>query len=261
LRSGRTLGASFFFSRDVDRLNTAKDFFTTIASQLALTRIDFANAIGKALESAPDALTKALHEQFRRLILDPLHNLCPQGALSTVIVIDALDECEKEEAKTVLRLILQEIHRLPSFKVFITTRPEPHVLDVGADPRYSTRHIRLNITKFDAERDLQVFLRSRLSSTYVQEKLPNLEPDWEASDELIMSLAHAAGELFIVAATAVTFILDYDVNDPKHQAEALLQSFDRSRPTTITLIIHWTVSTTKFLTSLFHEDHCQLSCH
>ncbi|KAF8343564.1 hypothetical protein F5887DRAFT_886532 [Amanita rubescens] len=122
LRSGRTLGASFFFARDVDRLNTAKDFFTTIAYQLALTRIDFANAIGKALESAPDASTKTPHEQFRRLVLEPLHHLCPQGILPTVIVIDALDECEKEESKTVLRLILQEIHRLPSFKSVVTRR-------------------------------------------------------------------------------------------------------------------------------------------
>jgi hypothetical protein len=230
VRSGHTLGASFFFARDVDRLNTAKDFFTTIAYQLALTRIDFANAIGKALESAPDAPTKTLHEQFRRLVLEPLHHLCPQGILPTVIVIDALDECEKEESKTVLRLILQEIHRLPSFKVFITTRPEPHVLDIATNPRYSTNHFRLNITKFDAERDLQVFLRSRLSFTYVQEKLPNLEPGWGASDELIMSLAHVVGKLFIVAATVVTFILDCDVNDPEHQAEALLQNFDRSCP-------------------------------
>lgn len=231
LRSGRTLGASFFFARDVDRLNTAKDFFTTIAYQLALTRIDFANAIGKALESAPDAPTKTLHEQFRRLVLEPLHHLCPRGILPTVIVIDALDECEKEESNTVLRLILQEIHRLPSFQVFITTRPEPHVLDILANPRYSTHHFRLNITNFDTERDLQVYLRSRLSFTYVQENLPNLEPGWGASDELIMSLAHAVGKLFIVAATAVTFILDRNVNDPEHQAEALLQNFDRSCPT------------------------------
>jgi Mrp family chromosome partitioning ATPase len=97
------LGASFFFSRGENGLNTAKTFFSTIAYQLAHHRADFMDAIGDALASSPDASSKALHIQLDALILEPLRALCHNGADPTVIVIDALDECEKTESDTILR--------------------------------------------------------------------------------------------------------------------------------------------------------------
>ena len=96
------LGASFFFSRHENELNMVKKFFATIAFQLAQYHVDFMNAIGDALDSFPDAPSKALHDQLPTLILDPLGPLCPKGAAPTVIVIDALDKCQESKSATIL---------------------------------------------------------------------------------------------------------------------------------------------------------------
>ena len=96
------LGASFFFSRDEDGLNTAKKLFSTIAYQLAHRRSNFMDAIGDALKSSPNTPSKALHIQLDALILQPLGALCQNGANPTVIVIDALDECKKTKSDTIL---------------------------------------------------------------------------------------------------------------------------------------------------------------
>ena len=96
------LGASFFFSRHKNELNMAKKFFAMIAFQLAQYHVDFMNTIRDALDSFPDAPSKALHDQLPMLILDPLGALCPKGASLTVIVIDTLDKCQESELATIL---------------------------------------------------------------------------------------------------------------------------------------------------------------
>ena len=60
------------------------------------------DAIGDALKSSPNTPSKALHIQLDALILQPLSALCQNGTDPTVIVIDALDECEKTKSDTIL---------------------------------------------------------------------------------------------------------------------------------------------------------------
>jgi hypothetical protein len=228
------LGASFFFSRDENGLNTAKTFFSTIAYQLARHRRNFMNAIGDALESSPDTPSKALHIQLDALILEPLRALCQNGADPTVIVIDALDECEKTESDAILRLLLQKMHLLPSVKVLITTRPDPHIVNIVNTSSHPgpIRHRYEDIARFDADQDIGLFLRRRLSIDNVKVVLPTLQPMWGVSDEDVDGLVRSAGSLFIVAATSVLFILDDGINDPQERVSTLLQKFHNSGPTT-----------------------------
>jgi hypothetical protein len=68
-REQGVLGASFFFKRGESDRGNATLFFTTIASQLAESGIQL---VREALNSNLAPASKALREQFEKLILQPL---------------------------------------------------------------------------------------------------------------------------------------------------------------------------------------------
>src|SRR5271154_2819111 len=91
------LGASFFFKRGEGDRGNASRFFTTIAVQLAIKVPDLVPSIAKVIEVDPTISEKTLKEQFEKLILQPLFEMtyAPSAASTLIIVIDALDECER----------------------------------------------------------------------------------------------------------------------------------------------------------------------
>jgi len=60
-----------------------------------------------------------------RFLVEPLHH----ANISTVIVIDALDECTNEDPESAILLVLgKSVSRIPQVKFFITSRPETHIM-------------------------------------------------------------------------------------------------------------------------------------
>ena len=223
--SGRSLGASFFFSRSEDDRKSAKLLFSTIAFQLSRYSQEIALRIGEALEHKPDANGKQLQAQLQDLIIQPLRS-CEQSSKSTIlIVIDALDECDERDAERLLSLFLQEIRKVPNLKIFITTRPERHILNILH--RYKSHQLyRLHdIESSIVEGDVRKFLSHELSSQAVETALPELEPPpWTPSSSEFNTLVNAAGKLFIIASTAIKFLLDDRRCNPKAQMRDLMQA-------------------------------------
>ena len=223
--SGRSLGANFLFSRSEDDRKTAKLFFSTIAFQLSQYSQEIALCVGKALERKPDAGGKQLQDQLRDLIIQPLQS-CEQGSKSTIlIVIDALDECSEQDAERLLSLFLQEIRKVPNLKIFITTRPERHILNTLH--RYKSHQLyRLHdIEDSVVEGDVRRYLSHGLSSQAVETALPELEPPpWTPSSSELNTLVNAAGKLFIIASTAIKYLLDDRRCNPKAQMRDLMQA-------------------------------------
>jgi hypothetical protein len=61
---------------------------------------------------------------MEKLIVEPLRS----ADVSTVIVIDALDECKDEEPSSAILSVLGRLRRrIPKVKFFITGRPEPRI--------------------------------------------------------------------------------------------------------------------------------------
>jgi len=59
-----------------------------------------------------------------KLIVQPLK----ECAISTVIIIDALDECKDDEpASAILSVLGQFVSETPKVKLFLTGRPEPRI--------------------------------------------------------------------------------------------------------------------------------------
>ena len=61
---------------------------------------------------------------MEKLIVQPLS----ESDISTVIVIDALDECKDDEpASAILSVLGQFVSQIPRIKFFLTGRPEPRI--------------------------------------------------------------------------------------------------------------------------------------
>ena len=121
--SGR-LGASFFCSRDfLDRSNLQL-IFPTLAVQLARKYTEFRSIFIPLVESDPGIADESLYHQMKKLIVQPLR----VSGISTVIIIDALDECKDEgPASAILSVLGQFVSKLPTVKFFLTGRPEPRI--------------------------------------------------------------------------------------------------------------------------------------
>jgi hypothetical protein len=220
------LGASFFFSRNEDNRKNGKLFFSSIALQLSQYDPEFASSIGAALERTPDAATRGIPDQLKELIINPLHDLCRLSSRSVLIVIDAMDECDIQDAKDILSLLAREVPRLVSFKVFITTRPEQHIRHILGGRNHERFYLH-EIEHSVVEADIRLYLQHRLSREMVQNELPELRPPpWEPSLEDLDALVRVAGKLFIIASTAVRFIMDITELNPCSQMARLLDGFD-----------------------------------
>jgi Mrp family chromosome partitioning ATPase len=105
------LGASFFFKKGEGERGNASRFFTTIATDLVAHEPGMLPGIKKALNKDSAISQKALKDQFEKLILQPLLGMKQAGSpvLTRVVIIDALDECEREQdIRTILQLLAEK---------------------------------------------------------------------------------------------------------------------------------------------------------
>jgi len=119
------LGASFFCSRGFEDRSDLHCIFPTLAFQLAQKYPDFRSSLIPLLQSDPDAGHESLQDQMKQFLIDPLHST----RISTIIVIDALDECvDKDPESAILLMLGQLVSEIPLVKFFITSRPERHIM-------------------------------------------------------------------------------------------------------------------------------------
>ena len=76
------------------------------------------------VRSDPGIAYESLYNQMVKLIVQPLK----ECGVSTVVVIDALDECkDKEPASAILSVLGRLVSEVPKVKFFLTGRPEPRI--------------------------------------------------------------------------------------------------------------------------------------
>ena len=158
-----------------------------------------------------------------RLIVRPL----TKSAVSTVIIIDALDECKDEEtALAILSVLGRLISKVMKVKFFLTGRPEPRiqtgfrlpllkqVTDVfvlhDVDPKLITN-------------DIRAFLKH----CFLEMAHPHGGLDGWPTDEEVEHLCKRAAGLFIYAVATVKFVNKRGTN-PRRQLDLLLQSPESS---------------------------------
>ena len=167
----------------------------------------------------PDIAYESLYNQMKKLIVGPLK----ESAISTVIVIDALDECKDEEpASAILSVLGQFVSRIPKIKFFLTGRPEPRIQEGFRLPlltKATEAFILHNVKPSQVNSDIQLFFRHQFSE--LTGRRFGLD-DWPAEEQLDLLCERAAG-LFVYAVATVKFI-DRQNSNPRKRLDLLLQS-------------------------------------
>ncbi|KAF2834198.1 HET-domain-containing protein [Patellaria atrata CBS 101060] len=216
------LGASFFFKKGEAERASARLFFTTIATHLMGRVPGMKSGMEEAIDADPAISKKALKDQYEKLILRPLLRAAPIQTMELVIVIDALDECERvEDIRAILQLLSRTTDLAPvSLRVFVTSRPELHIhLGFKRMPDGTYKDLILHqVAKQTIEHDIRLFLEHELGEIQQQR---SLSPNWPSKAQM-QALAELAIPLFIFAATVCRYIGDQRDN-PKKRLEAVLQ--------------------------------------
>ena len=217
------LGASFFCSRDFSDRSNLHFIFPTLAVQLARTYAKFRSVFVPLVQSDPGITEQSLYNQMKELIVNPLI----ESDVSTVIVIDALDECkDKEPASAILSVLGQFVSEIPKVKFFVTGRPEPRIRAGFRLPllaKETNVFILHNVEQGLINNDIWRFLsRGFLEIAGRQGGLDG----WPTKEQLDLLCKRAAG-LFVYAVATIKFI-DHTHNGPEEQLDRLLQSSESS---------------------------------
>lgn len=230
---GVDLGASFFFKRGEGDRGSASQFFPTITRELVLKVPGLDAFVAEVITQDSLIFDKALGEQFDKLIYQPLHQvkLATNNPSIFIVVVDALDECEKEQdVKAIIDLWSRLAHLTTvRLKLFLTSRPE---LPIQLDFKNISTAVHQDMVLQDVvpqttiQHDILVFLEHEFGKI---RKIYNLNPlsgtlldrDWPG-DKRLQALVDMAVPSFIIAATVCRFVGDSDW-DPRERLETILQ--------------------------------------
>ena len=221
------LGASFFCSRDSENRSNLQAIFPTIAHQLTYRYPKFREEILGLLRTSPNVSQESLCSQMEKLIINPLK----ATGISTLVIIDALDECrDKEPESAILSILSKYVHEIPNVKFFITGRPE---LRIRAGFRLEsllplTKVLKLHkVNPEEVNNDIKLFLQVRLAELAKKRSDCDLAQDWPGSSNIGILCKKAAG-FFIYASTVVKFFMSNNRTPTEQLNRILLSSQDTS---------------------------------
>ncbi|KAJ7711411.1 WD40 repeat-like protein [Mycena olivaceomarginata] len=217
------LAASFFCSRRSEAERKRGNIIPTIAHGLALRLPRFRRAV---LDAQLDANPPESKHHLRDLLIQPWDMSIGdrEGLPPLVVVIDALDELENSDGSFFLEDLIREIAKhpdnLPSLKFFVTSRPDPSIVEIGKTLSSDTVFCLEEVPIDTANKDI---------NTYLEVSLPGLPLDQ------LHCLTEQTSGLFIYAATVVRMIIPDRRKPPapsmqKKQLQALLNAWpDKSQ--------------------------------
>ena len=213
------LGASFFCSRDFQDRRDLRFIFPTLATQLARKYPKFRSILVPLIQSNPGIAYESLSDQMDKLIVRPLS----ETDISTVIVIDALDECEDNQSVSAILFVLGTmVSKIPKVKFFLTGRPEPHISNgfrLSLLEKMVDKFVLHEVKPDQVNNDIRLFFKTSFSE--LADRRCGLG-SWPTKEQLDRLCARAAG-LFVYAAATVKFV-DTNKRDPRKQLDLLLQS-------------------------------------
>ena len=199
------LGASFFCSRDFEDRSNLRAIFPALAFQLAHRYPQFREELLELLHVNPDVGQESLRSQFEKLVVRPFR----ATGISTLIIIDALDECKDEGPTSALFSVLSRyVDEIPEVKFFITGCPEPLIRE-GFQLKSLRSIIDVlelhNIKRSSIDEDIKLYLLTHL--TVIREARSNCEfpEEWPSSHDIDI-LCNKAGGIFTYASGVIKFV-------------------------------------------------------
>jgi hypothetical protein len=206
------LAATFFFSRTAGSAERrrAAAVIPTLIYQLAYRHEMFRDCICRAVFSDRDICERLVVKQAKTLFADALQSSNQPLPLPLVIVLDALDECDKEngrEGGDLIPVLLHSLAKLPfSVKIFITSRPEPSIKNMfgrsGIHESTVGRALHRNIEQGIVREDIGRYFRYEFDRLAKDRSVPPPFP----SDVDFQKLVDRAGNLFIYVRTIIMYV-------------------------------------------------------
>jgi hypothetical protein len=221
------LGATFFFSRASPDRRDFKSVIPTIAYQLADRDPRLRSRIAAALEDDNTLRTADVAIQAKELLLEALRAPFLDPPLCWLLVVDALDECDKADngahGGDLIPELLAAVKDAPFVKVFLTSRSDPTIesMFIDEDLGDATRNLALHrdIEEKTVQSDIRYYLRFELSK--LGKRIgKNVSFPEESSIDV---LAERAGTLFIYASTVVKYISSL-IGRPDRRLATLLRA-------------------------------------
>ncbi|KAF4897291.1 Vegetative incompatibility protein HET-E-1 [Colletotrichum fructicola] len=235
----KRLAAGYFFKRGEKGRNDTSRFFATIAVQLADTIPYFQEHLRRSIDSlgTDEIGERGLETQFDKLIMGPLMALVSVNMSQPpmVIIIDALDECERpEHLSQIIKLLdkLRDIHAV-RLRILFTSRSAPEV-NKAFEPlidHKNARKLELHRVFFeDTKTDIQTFLMVRFAEIKTSRDVQ--QDPWPDVEDLtrMVQLATSPEPLFIYAATLCRFVYDEKrPSNPKKQLKLWLKQCEEGK--------------------------------
>ena len=223
----QTLAASFFFSRGLGNLSSAGKFVGTIARQLACISSTLKKIVCDAISSQEEVLRQGLRNQWRAFVIEPLSSMDIDPKPRFNFVVDALDECDRDDDIALLLQMFKELEgiRTANVGVVVTSRPEI-IIRLGFRSMPEILHQELDlrdIPKGTIERDISIFLireLARIRRTHEIRDPSDRLKDWP-KDQDIQSLVERSQCLFIYAATVCRYVADMNWDPQERLVEVL----------------------------------------
>ena len=171
----KRLGSSYCFARADQANRRPNNLLSTIALDIADVDEHWKISLDNIVKGDRSLRTTgSVTEQFKKFILEPAKTLTTVGPI--LIVIDALDESAKgQPRRDLLDTLAKGISDLPSnFRILMTTRPEPDIVDAFANNRHTLYKSMDAIDEASNTADITLFVETRLSDvSSLEEKWPN----------------------------------------------------------------------------------------
>ena len=208
LDQNQMLGATFFCSHLESDSSKTGLIFPTLACQLAWRFPAMSDALVQILHQDPNAGSRLMDQQFTELILKPARAaFTDQAARSSVLVIDALDECTDQNAATKLLSIISRYSKDIQFKFFITSRPEQPIRNRFNQPGFEphARYILHDVEEYIIHADIELYLQSRFAEIAASRHTEVSADSWPSKEQL-ETLVKLTDKLFIYAATVCQYV-------------------------------------------------------
>jgi hypothetical protein len=222
----RYLVVTFFFSHTSADRRDYRKVVPSLAYQLARD-VRLRPYIVAAIDFDNDIAISGTAIQTKKLLLDGLRDSSSLSESRVIIVLDALDECQKDanhiNGSDLIPILLTGLKDIPFVKVFLTSRPEPSIEQMfkrkNLQDIASTLALHRDIEKGMVRADIARYFDHELSK--LRDAIPH-SPVFPTETDMRL-LVERADTLFIYARTVVEYISD-PVGQPDRRLAALMQA-------------------------------------
>ncbi|KAF8334724.1 uncharacterized protein EI90DRAFT_3049978 [Cantharellus anzutake] len=226
--------STFFFK--AGEQSRPDNMFSGMARSLAAHYPAYRSLITSILQKDPTLTTAPFTMQFKKLIAQPLHLRPLSSNRPLVVVIDALDECDKEAFPRLADILRKEVPKLPSnIKFFVTSR-QFDLVDRFLSLEFPIDRLGISLSDDANIRDCAIYIRTQLRE--LKDVHPSLKPKLKEEDEMVQSILERAGGLFIWVSTVFRYmkmasgapmrmlekLLDTGTNRSKASAEEMMDA-------------------------------------